>query len=307
MILCVCPNPSVDTISWVNQILPGEVNRIQKQMEFPGGKGIHVALALEELGEPCAIMGFWAGSSGRWIKEKCIDNNITCYGPEVKGANRKCYTFQSDLEKIWNNTELLEPGPEIEMEDYDRFLDEFKQISQNVSIITLSGSWPAHCPPFAYKELILKAKDYEKRVILDASGIQLENALKEFPFGLHLNFSEAKALLNTDEIDEVLKYLSNYSELIALTNGEQGLYLKYKNKVIHAHVFLENVLSTVGSGDCLTAGIAYALSHDMPLEEIAKWGVACGAANCMRQDLGMLHKKDVNDLLSKIEIKELPL
>jgi tagatose 6-phosphate kinase len=32
-------------------------------------------------------------------------------------------------------------------------------------------------------------------------------------------------------------------------------------------------------------------------EEVAKLAVACGAANCLRQDLGMLYQKDVNELL----------
>lgn len=307
MILCVCPNPSIDTISWINQILPGEVNRMEKQMEFPGGKGIHVALALEEIDVQCAVMGFWAGSAGHWIKERCIDRKITCYGPEVKGTNRKCYTFRSELSAEWDNTELLEPGPEIEEKDYRLFLEEFKVISQNLDIVSFSGSWPHQCPEVAYKELILIAKNNKNRVILDASGIQLKNALESFPFGLHLNLGEAKALLNTNDIGEILKYLSGYVELIALTNGKEGLYLKYKDKVIHGHITLENVFSTVGSGDCLTAGICYGLRHQMNLEDIARWGVACGAANCIREDLGMLYKKDVDDLLSKIEINELAL
>ena len=69
MILCVCPNPSIDTISWVNQVVPAKINRIAKQKEFPGGKGVHVALAIKEIGERSAVIGFWAGASGSWIKK----------------------------------------------------------------------------------------------------------------------------------------------------------------------------------------------------------------------------------------------
>jgi len=174
MILCVCPNSSIDTYSWINQIFPGEINRIEKQKEFPGGKGVHVALAIEEIGEQSAVMGFWAGSTGSWIREKCFNQGISCYGPEVKGANRKCYTFRSDLTlQKWGNTELLEPGPEIEVGDYKVFMEEFEKISQNSDLICLSGSWPIQSPPFACRELILIAKNNNKRVILDASGIQL--------------------------------------------------------------------------------------------------------------------------------------
>ena len=308
MILCVCPNPSIDTYSWINQIFPGEINRIEKQKEFPGGKGVHVALALQEIGAPSAVMGFWAGATGGWIKEKCSSQGISCYGPELKGANRKCYTFRSGLPlQKWNNTELLEPGPEITSEDYKLFMEEFVNLSGNADLICLSGSWPIQSPPFADRELILIAKNHNKRVILDASGIQLEYALKASPYGLHLNLDEAKALSESDDISAIFNSLSNYVELVALTMGKDGLYLKYENRLIHANVHIEQALSTVGSGDCLTAGIAYAVNKNMNLEDIAKWGVACGAANCLREDLGMLYKKDVDNLSDQVKIKEIVL
>lgn len=37
----------------------------------------------------------------------------------------------------------------------------------------------------------------------------------------------------------------------------------------------------------------------MEIEDIARYGVACGAANCMYEPLGMLLKKDVEALLPK--------
>jgi len=55
--------------------------------------------------------------------------------------------------------------------------------------------------------------------------------------------------------------------------GKDSLYLKYENRIIHANVHIKHALSTVGSGDCLTAGIAYAVSKNMNLEDIAEWGL----------------------------------
>ncbi|SDD81994.1 tagatose 6-phosphate kinase [Pricia antarctica] len=49
MILAVCPNPSIDTYAWLTVFKKGQANRISGMMEFPGGKGIHVAMALKEL------------------------------------------------------------------------------------------------------------------------------------------------------------------------------------------------------------------------------------------------------------------
>lgn len=37
-------------------------------------------------------------------------------------------------------------------------------------------------------------------------------------------------------------------------------------------LLIDNVISTVGSGDCLTAGIMFALSEGMEIEDIARYG-----------------------------------
>jgi len=36
-------------------------------------------------------------------------------------------------------------------------------------------------------------------------------------------------------------------------------------------------------------------------------GVACGVANCLREDLGMLYKKDIDNLSGQVKIKEIVL
>lgn len=308
MILSICPNPSIDAITWIDRIIPGKVNRIAKQKEFPGGKGVHVAFAIKEIGDGSAVMAFWAGATGIWIKNECFKKGILCFGLEVNGMNRKCYTFSSGLAiPNWKNTELIEPGPMITMNEYEQFVDQFKSACKNVDIVCLSGSWPLQSPTFAYKELILGAKNEKKRVILDASGLQLEYALQALPYGLHLNIEEARALCETNDVNEIINYLSNYVELIALTMGKDGLYLKWENRLLHANVEIEYAFSPVGSGDCLTAGIAHAVNNNMNLEDIARWGAACGAANCLREDLGMLYRKDVDNLSGHVKIKEIVL
>lgn len=68
MILCLCPNPSIDKFIWVEDFKTGKVNRVKKELSYPGGKGVHVALGIAELEEDCAIIGFWGGPAGKWKK-----------------------------------------------------------------------------------------------------------------------------------------------------------------------------------------------------------------------------------------------
>jgi tagatose 6-phosphate kinase len=187
-----------------------------------------VALGLHELAIKCCLYGFWGGSSGNWLKEKCLMLGINCFGPVNSGANRKCYTLitnqkHSDL----NNTELLEPGPSISPEEFDLFMEDFGKKEELSDFICMSGSWPDGAPDNAYYDLVNMAHEKGKKVIIDASGRQLQNALHVKPFGVHTNREEAKLICPEDSWERALEYLSGCTELAALTLGKEGLYLNY--------------------------------------------------------------------------------
>jgi len=302
MVLAVCPNPSIDTYAWLETFEKGQVNRIRVVDEFPGGKGIHVAMALKELGCPVSLMANWAGSNGEWIKSNARLTGIEMLGPQLTGNTRKCFTFRSDIDKKFNNTELLEPGPKMTAEDWESFVFQFNLALKDCSLVCLSGSWPKGAPDDAYYQLLQLCEKVGKIAILDCSGIQLKNALKGKFFGLHINEDEAETNFGTKQHSEISKLLKNKISLLALTKGKDGLFLHLDGDYAHANVLLKEVKSTVGSGDCLTAGIAYAVFKEYSLDQIASYGAACGAANCMNEDLGILRQEDVQQLLPLVKV-----
>ena len=120
-ILVVCPNPAVDIYAKIDHFKQGDTNRITEESQYPGGKGVHVAMAAAELGQKVVLLGFWGGPTGLWIKatvEKLYPN-INCVGPEVNGWTRSCYTFKSASD--FDDTELLGTGPILEHADMDEF------------------------------------------------------------------------------------------------------------------------------------------------------------------------------------------
>ncbi len=304
MILAVCPNPSIDTYAWLTVFKKGQTNRISGMKEFPGGKGIHVAMALKELNVQVSLLGNWAGTNAQWIKEAYQLTGMEIFGPQLNGNTRKCYTFRSELDNDLNNTELLEPGPKMSAQDWNLFQTQFRKALSHSTLVCLSGSWPEGAPEDAYAQLLQICEKENKKAILDCSGIQLKNALKGKFYGLHINEHEAISNFGVENHLEIRKYLKNNLSMLAITKGKEGLFLYLKDQYLQANVKVEDVKSTVGSGDCLTAGIAYAISNNLSLNEIAAYGVACGAANCMNEDLGMLRLKDVQGLLPLVQINK---
>jgi len=301
MLLAVCPNPSVDTFVWIESLEPGKVHRALREQRFPGGKGVHVALAAAELNEKVTLLGFWGGETGTWIKNECQKRNIHCIGPQLKEWSRSCFTYKS--EGIYDDTELLGCGPEITLEEYHDLINIFSDIVNRCDVITLSGSWPNGAPDQGYSEMIKIARTVDKPVFLDATGESFKKGLVENPYAIHLNSVESRSITGFTDIREIIMHLRKYVDLVAITAGKEGLFLGLEDSILHGKVMLPEIYSAVGSGDCLTAGLAISVKNKMTMEEMLKLGVACGGANCLREDLGMLYKRDVERLLDKVEIK----
>jgi 1-phosphofructokinase family hexose kinase len=302
MILSVCPNPSVDTYVWVPSFEPGQANRIKKEQRYPGGKGVHVALAAAELGEEVALLGFWGGPSGQWIKEVCEKQGISCHGPETEGWSRACLTFKSDGE--FDDTELLGCGPTISRKDFAEFLKTFEALVDKASCVTMSGSWPDGGPSNGYAQLIQIARTRDKRTFLDCAGDQLPHAMDEKPFAIHLNRAEGEEVFRVKDPETMANLLAKSCDFAAVTAGAEGLYLTGGDKFVHAHCAVDQVYSTIGSGDCLVAGLAVASKHRLSVEDTARLAVACGAANCIRPELGMLRRADVAILQNKTILRK---
>lgn len=306
MILSVCPNPSVDTYWNLHGPLQGgKTHRVSSEQRFPGGKGVHVALAVAELGEHSELLAFWAGATGEWLRHQCKGLGVTAHGPEIAGLNRTCLTLRTN-DAAWRDTEFLGPGPLISPDEYDAFLKNYQKLLERTSIIVLSGSWPPGAPEDPYGPMIDLANSAGIPVWLDCSGDVLRQSLPHQPYGLHLNKKEALEGLPAGYGGAPEKYYLQFVQALALTAGKDGLYLSTPAAAIHASCRLEQIVSAVGSGDCLTAGLAVGHYRGNNLEQMARLGASCGSANCLREDLGMLYRKDVEELLGRVAVSTVP-
>ncbi|UXP32257.1 PfkB family carbohydrate kinase [Reichenbachiella agarivorans] len=295
-VLVVCPNPAIDIYAYIDHFNVGIPNRITKEKKYPGGKGLHVGMALSELGIEVTIAGFWGGESGQWIKKSCNEYypNIQFIGTELEQWSRSCYTFKS--EGNFDDTEILGTGPEIQKQDFQAFIESIESHLPSTVMVVLSGSWPKGSPENGYAEIIRIAQQANIKSMLDCTGKQLENALMNRPYAVHLNRKEITDFYQCD-FDKAKQQILQSCELAAITDGAKGLSLLTSQGTYHSLAKIDKVLSTIGAGDCLTAGVVAGIVEKLDPQSIANLGAACGAANCKREDLGMLYISEVKALL----------
>lgn len=300
MILAVCPNPSVDTLVHFDGFNPGSTNRIRKEDRFPGGKGVHVALAAAELGAETRLLGIWAGPSGEWIRRKCEERGVACRGVEVEGWTRSCITFRTGDE--FDNSELLAPGPAITRADFDHFADSVLGYAKRASCAVISGSWPPGAADTDTASLARALHDAGVPVFLDGSGEAFSSALGEAPFLAHVNLEECRTVVGREcsPVDGA-RTLADRCGTAVVTAGAAGAWVASDGFLAHLRCPVRPTASPVGSGDCLVGGMAAGHDKGMSLLEMARLGVACGAANCLRPEIGMFHRADVERLATLIE------
>lgn len=307
MILTVCANPSVDSFWSVDQLNKGTTNRSLNEIYYPGGKGIHTALALNELGEEVATLGFWGEQTGRWLKDECKTKRIETIGPVVEPWNRICITLRAD--SSWDETELLGHGPyasEAEAVEFEAIYERFLA-TNDLKAVLISGSVPGGFSDDLYARMIAKGKKNETPTFIDASAGLLEKSLEARPRGIHINRHEGKDVCGKYDPVDIAKWLNNYTTLAAVSAGADGLYLGFEGNIYHGYytITADKIYSTIGAGDCLLAGLVLANLSSKDPEHWTRFAAACGSANCIYPQLGMLKAKDVEEIVDQVTLKKI--
>lgn len=307
MILAVCANPSVDSFWATPALARGTTNRSKSETYYPGGKGIHAGFALNELGREVAVLGIWGGQTGAWLKRKCKEKEVAPIGPKTEQWNRFCITMKSDSD--WNETELLGHGPDVEPQTAETFEAAYEQFicTENPEAIMICGSVPAGLDQNIYSQLVTRAKQNDIPAFVDASGSFLQQTLDARPYSIHVNLQEGRELSGFSDPADIAKWLFEFCSVAAVTAGADGLYLKTEQHLLHSYYQLEpsEIISTIGAGDCLFAGLCSGtLKRQSPIHW-AKLAAACGSANCIHPPLGMLKKEDVKAIVRDVTLSKI--
>jgi tagatose 6-phosphate kinase len=308
MILVVNLNASVDKRYEMENIEKGKVMRARSVENTPGGKGLHVANVATILGEDCIATGFLGGKSGEFIEDKLKEYGIKQDFVNISGETRECLAFITD---DLVQTEILEPGPEVTLEEQEAFLEKYRGLLEESKVVVASGSIPRKVSKSFYKELIEISNSKVKKFLLDTSGELLKNGIEGKPFFIKPNKDEIEALtgrrINSveDAIKEIREFQNQGIKFVVISLGEEGSIAGYEGKFYRVTFEKVKAVNPVGSGDSYVAGIAVGIERGYAIEDILKLASACGTANAMEKETGFVKKPVVEELMKKVQVVEL--
>jgi len=306
MILTLTLNPSLDKTIKVNRWKWDSVQEVQEIKYTAGGKGINVSRILTSFNIPNTALFLQAGNTGQQIKRLLEQENIVNRGFKEKGINRSNTTISYQNKEI----HLLEEGPHLTKSFYKRIEKRLKILLPKVTYLILSGSLPPGSPPGTYRKLINLAQEYGVKSILDTRSQPLQEGVKAKPWMIKPNLEELQYLTGINSRGQIQraaqKLISQGIEVVVVSLGKQGALLFTQSKVWKAVPPPITCSYSVGCGDALLAGIIIKILPGEDWSMALKWGVACGAANCLRAGAGVVDKKDIAEIYPRVNSISLP-
>ncbi|MGL4308622.1 1-phosphofructokinase [Cetobacterium sp. SF1] len=304
MILTVTLNPAIDVRYEIADFAVDKIFRA-KANKTPGGKGLNVSRVLNILGTPVTATGFLGGANGTWIKDSLQTLNIKDYFVNTASETRNCIAVLGK----GSQTEILEPGAEIQPHELEEFLSQFKSVLNKFEVICISGSLPKGLPGNIYKVLCELGKN--KKIILDTSGSSLVEALSGKPFLIKPNQEELESILNK-KLDSLQDLINGAKELqnlgaqnILLSLGKDGAIYLNKDNIYKVSIPKIQVLNPVGSGDSSVAGFAHGLYNNYSIEDTLKFSMACGMSNAMSNETGYVNIEIIENLIKNIIVEKI--
>lgn len=307
MILTITANPSVDISYQLEKFNIDDVTRTSDIEKHAGGKGIHLGYVLKELGAAPVHSGFVGGKLGEFIEEDLEKIGQKTRFVKVKGDTRNCIAILHEGKQ----TEILEAGPTISIDEKEEFINNLNQISEGCHIINISGSLPKGLTSDFYKQIIKYAKKYNKFVLIDTSGNTLKDIInsEEKPDIIKPNETEISYVLGRNiekgDLKEILKE-EPFKDIpyIVVSMGKDGAIVKIKNKIYNAKVPKVLAINPVGSGDSSLAGALFAIDKEKSDEEIIKTSMTCGLLNVLTEEIAHIEIEKFDKYFNEIEVEE---
>lgn len=302
MIYTLTLNPAIDYYMSMENFQLGSLNSLEEGYTLPGGKGINVSKVLKNFSVESKALGFVGGFTGDYIKKHLNEYEIENDFIELQENTR----INIKLKTKDSETEIAGKSPTISRENVKELLKKFEEIKKD-DVVILSGSVPNSISKSIYADII-KLLPKDCKVILDTRGLHFVEGLKEGVFLTKPNNHELEEFFNRklNNIEEIiqagkdLQALGSKNVLISL--GKDGSILITEKEVYIGNAPQGKLISSVGAGDSMVAGVVYGIAKGMTLEDSYKYGIASGSSTAFSE--GLTTFEGMNSLLNKIEIKK---
>jgi len=309
VIITVTLNPAVDQALEIEELLAGDTNRVLHSRIDPGGKGVNVSRTLHELGRQSLAAGLAPGSLGRFVEHSLAEQGILCDFVHTRGQTR---TNISVVDETAHETTLFAyRGPEVDPKHADTLAARLRRYIKPNDWVAIAGSIPPPLSVDLYAKLIELGRELGANTVLDADADALRAGIAGRPHLVKSNHHEAERLFGRPMDGERAllaaadEMRAGGAEIAVITAGGRGAVGVSGDGAWRAQPPETVVVSAVGAGDALLAGLLMKLDDGDDLGEALRWGTAAGAAACLTPGTQLCRRPDVERLLLDVRVERI--
>ncbi len=292
-IITVTANPALDITAYVDNWTRGVVNRGNSVSVAAGGKGINVAINLAHSGLEVYATG-WLGRDNdavfrrSFVRERINDDFI-----RIEGETRRNIKIVDD--SCDENTNLNMRGEKVTSADKKALEDYLEVAVDEWTILVFGGSLPPGISSSYYADMVKKFSGKCHLLAVDTDGEPLKEVLQGdwLPDLIKPNIKELREATG--------KALETDAEILEEA-GEDGAWFVTKDKAVKAKPLAIDVVSVVGAGDAMLAGVIHDIVIGKSLEDIAVTATAYSAGNIEHIGMGLPSKARLETLKSQVNL-----
>jgi len=298
-------NPTIDKSAEVDHVTSEKKLRCRSPRYEPGGGGLNVSRAIRKLGGESTALYLAGGLQGRRLQDLLDEEKLDHRPVPIAEPTRENLIVYED--KSGEQYRFGMPGPEVSESEWRGLLDSLRDRDPAPDYLVASGSRPPGVPDDFYARLARLCREKGTRMILDASGDPLVEAVREGVFLVKPNVAELRTLAGTDdfqdeaELEELACRLTRDGvvEVVVASLGAAGAMLAWKDQCRRLRAPTVSIKSKVGAGDSMVAGIVLGLSRGRSIPDAARFGVAAGAAAVTTPGTELCRREDAERLFER--------
>ncbi|HBH87999.1 MAG TPA: phosphofructokinase [Syntrophaceae bacterium] len=298
-------NPSIDKSSSVAHVVAERKLYCKPPRFEAGGGGVNVSRAIKKLGGESILLYPAGRITGERLQELLDQEGLNHRPFPIQGVIRESLVILE--ESTGQQYRFGMPGPEIQKEEWEQFLQELSAIEPSPDYLVASGSLPPGVPADFYAKAARIGKKRGAKTIIDTSGEALEQALMEGVYLIKPNVREFREMVGEDIKEEsqikaeALKMVkSGRCEVLVISLGAAGALMVSEDFAEHILPPTVPIVSKVGAGDSMVAGIVLSIAQGKPLRESILFGVAAGTAAVMTPGTELCRREDAERLFENM-------
>lgn len=298
MILAINANAAVDIVMFIDRFLPGDTMRPTRVVRSVGGKSLVSAVILRALGAPVKAVSFAAGRNGETLASLLQDHQIDIDLIWVEGETRVANVIvETDFNR---HSHITTPGYTVTEQDCDTFINRIRLNAANARWAVIAGSLPGGAPPSLYAEIIRVLHQEGVKVLIDCFGPPAVEALEASPEIVKMNQDEFTMTFQLepqtegDWVAAVRDVMQRCAiQNFVLTCGKAGILACTSQTTYFSKAPLMKEVNAAGSGDAVSATIAYRLSLGETWDQALAWAASAGAAVVLTEGTADCRMEDV--------------